>query len=397
MPFNVWLLMLAQSFAMSATPIMVLLGGLIGAKIAPSNALATLPIAMMVVGVAVAVMPVSRMMRAFGRKKIFIGGALTAALAGLLGAYSTAIEHFWLFCISATLLGSAGAVVQQYRFAAMESVAPELGAKAASRVLLGGLVAAVLGPELAVAGSAWFDILYVGAFILLTAVSLLAAITLSFYRESVALEASVLGEGVKRERRLRDILASHQIWVAVMGATIGYALMSFVMTATPLHMHHIEHHSLADTKWVIQSHIIAMYLPSLFSGYLVARLGVAKMMLLGLFAYLLTIIMALMGHELLNYWLALVLLGIGWNFLFVAGTALLPRCYLPHERFKVQAFNDSFVFSSQAIASLSAGWVIHSLGWQSLLLICVPLILVQMALLISWKFNKSSRLQSSNP
>lgn len=388
MPFNVWLLTLAQAFAMSATPMMMLLGGLIGADIAPSPEMATLPIASMVIGLALSVLPVSRLMQRFGRKPVFVAGALLGACSGLVAAFATSQQNFVLFCFGAVMLGGAGAVVQQYRFAAMESVAEPFIAKAASRVLLGGLVAAIIGPELAVWGVKLWPQAYVGAFFCLTLVSLIAAVILSFYRES-ELERDASARRVQdKPRPLSEVLTQSQLWVAVAGATLGYAMMSFVMTATPLHMHHIEHYSLADTKWVIQSHIIAMYLPSLFSGVLVSRLGVSKMMLLGLLAYLVTIVSAIIGRDLLNYWAALVLLGIGWNFLFVAGTSLLPRCYEKCERYKVQSFNDSLVFGAQAMASLSAGWVIHLLGWNRLLLSCLPLIGAQVLLISWWKWSR---------
>ncbi|MGS0681020.1 MFS transporter [Shewanella sp. 125m-7] len=394
MPFNVWVLMLAQAFAMSATPMMMLLGGLIGAEIAPSSELATLPIASMVIGLALSVLPVSKLMQRFGRKPVFIGGALLGASSGLIAALATSQQSFTLFCFSGVMLGSAGAVVQQYRFAAMESVNEALVAKAASRVLLGGLAAAIIGPELAVWGSSLLQQTYVGAFLCLTFVSLIAAIVLSFYREPELEKRVNRQQSQASARPLGKILTQSQLWVAIAGATLGYAMMSFVMTATPLHMHHVEHHSLADTKWVIQSHIIAMYLPSLFSGVLVARLGVSKMMLLGLLAYLITIITAVMGRDLLNYWAALVLLGIGWNFLFVAGTALLPRCYDKSERYRVQSFNDTFIFGAQAIASLSAGWVIHQLGWSILLVSCLPLIAALLLLISWWQWSKNKAISS---
>lgn len=380
MPRNVWVLTLAQAFAMSATPMMMLLGGLIGVELAPTPSLATLPIAMMVIGVAVSIIPVSRLMRRFGRKRVFIFGSCGGALAGIVAAIATQTHWFSLFCFSGFMLGTSGAIVQQYRFAAMESVEAIDGAKAASRVLVGGLIAAVVGPELAVFGSNLISEPYVGAFFFLTLVCLIAAMVLTFYQEPLATTSNV-NEPVKDGRPLAKVLLQPQIWIAIGAATIGYGMMSFVMTATPLHMHHMEHHSLADTKWVIQSHIIAMYFPSLFSGYLMAKFGTQKMMLAGLFAYGLTITIALMGHELLNYWVALVLLGIGWNFLFVAGTVLLTCYYQKEERFKVQSFNDAFVFSSQAIASLSAGLVLHNLGWEVMLVSCIPLIAIHLCLM----------------
>ncbi|MBW8183488.1 MFS transporter [Shewanella nanhaiensis] len=391
MPFNVWVLTLAQAFAMSAAPMMMLLGGIIGIELAPEPGLATLPITAMVIGVAISVLPVTQLMRRFGRKPIFISGSILSAIAGLVAAYGTHEKNFVIFCISGILLGVSGAIVQQYRFAAMEAVEPHLGAKAASRVLLGGLVAAFLGPELAVFGSEFVDIPYVGAFMFLTFICLLAAFTLSFYREPNRSNLAHQDLAQSEIRAFGTILNQPKIWVAIAGAMIGFAMMSFVMTATPLHMHHNEHYSLADTKWVIQSHIIAMYLPSLFTGYLVAKWGVTRMMLIGLTAYLVTIVIALAGSELLNYWVALVLLGLGWNLLFVGGTVLLPQCYRVGEGFKVQALNDTLVFGAQALASLSAGWVIHQLGWQLLLNICIPFIALQLLLMAWWRFSESSR------
>ncbi|WP_394391857.1 MFS transporter [Shewanella woodyi] len=391
MPFNVWVLTLAQAFAMSASPMMMLLGGIIGIELAPEPGLATLPITAMVIGVAISVLPVTQLMRRFGRKPIFISGSILSAIAGLVAAYGTHEKNFVIFCVSGILLGVSGAIVQQYRFAAMEAVEPNLGAKAASRVLLGGLVAAFLGPELAVFGSELVDIPYVGAFMFLTLICLLAAFTLLFYREPNRANLAHQDVAQSKIRAFGTILNQPKIWVAIAGAMIGFSMMSFVMTATPLHMHHNEHYSLADTKWVIQSHIIAMYLPSLFTGYLVAKWGVTRMMLIGLTAYLVTIVIALVGSELLNYWVALVLLGLGWNLLFVGGTVLLPQCYRAGEGFKVQALNDTLVFGAQALASLSAGWVIHQLGWQLLLNICIPFIALQLLLMAWWCFSENSR------
>ncbi|MFV7769166.1 MFS transporter [Shewanella marisflavi] len=382
MPRNVWVLTLAQAFAMSATPMMMLLGGLIGAQLAPTPSLSTLPIAVMVIGVALSVVPVSRLMRRFGRKKIFLLGSALGMCGGLLAAFATLMQLFIPFCISGLLLGAAGAIVQQYRFAAMESVAPIDGAKAASRVLVGGLVAAFMGPELAVLGEKLFETPHVGAFLFLICVCLLAGLVLCFYQDNQEHQAAVELAPLP-VRPLGHILLQPSIWTAIGAATIGYGMMSFIMTATPLHMHHMEHYSLADTKWVIQSHIIAMYFPSLFSGYLVAKFGTSRMMLVGLLAYGVTITVALLGRELLNYWVALVLLGLGWNLLFVAGTVLLSRHYHSEERFKVQAFNDAFVFGSQAVASLSAGWVLHQLGWEVMLLSCIPLLAIHL-LLMAW-------------
>jgi MFS family permease len=166
--------------------------------------------------------------------------------------------------------------------------------------------------------------------------------------------------------------------------------MSFIMTATPVSMHVMDGHSLQHTKFVIQSHVVAMYLPSLVTAWISARMGIKRMLLTGLLSYVVCIGIAVVGHHLSNYWISLILLGVGWNFLFIGGTALLPRSYRPEERFKVQAVNEFVVFGSQAIASVSAGWVVFALGWESLLLATLPLILLQFIVTYRWLRDDST-------
>ncbi|MDH4059064.1 MAG: MFS transporter, partial [Cyclobacteriaceae bacterium] len=185
-------------------------------------------------------------------------------------------------------------------------------------------------------------------------------------------------------RPLREIARQNIFWVAILGAAIGYAVMSFIMTATPVSMHVMDGHSLSHTKWVIQSHIVAMYLPSLFTAWIVRQLGIPRMMLTGLIAYVVCIAIAWSGHLLGNYWISLILLGIGWNFLFIGGTTLLPRSYQPNERFKVQAFNEFIVFGTQALAALSAGWIVYALGWEMMLLVTLPIIAIQTVVVVRW-------------
>ena len=158
------------------------------------------------------------------------------------------------------------------------------------------------------------------------------------------------------------------------------------MTATPVSMHVMDGHSLTHTKWVIQSHIIAMYLPSVIAAWIINKLGITRMMIIGLVAFLMCIAIAFAGHSLVNYWISLILLGIGWNFLFIGGTTLLPQSYQPSERFKVQAFNEFIVFGTQAVAALSAGWIVYAVGWESMLLFTLPIIFIQ--LIIVWRWSK---------
>lgn len=382
---NIWVLMLAGSLGMCVAPLIVFIGGIVGTDLAPTPDLATLPVAALVVGTALAVVPVSRAMQLWGRKKVFLINAFYAAAASGLAAVAVELANFWLFCFAVVLLGGSLAVVQQFRFAAMESVDPALAANAASLVLLGGLIAAFLGPELAHIGQNIFQARFLGSFGLLALASLASAVVLLFYRQNELPQAQQNTR--PGGRPLGEIVRQPVLWAAVMSAGIGYAVMSYVMTATPVSMHHVQGHSLLDTKWVIQSHICAMFLPSFFSGLLISRFGAKKMMLVGLLVYVLCGLIALSGQALMHYWLGLVLLGVGWNFLFVAGTALLPDSYVAEERFKVQGLNDFTVFVCQAIASLSSGVVIFNFGWNAMILFASPMLILLMFVL--WRWHRS--------
>lgn len=385
LPRNVWLLTMAQSLMMSVSSMVVFAGGLIGIKLAPIEKLSTLPIACMVIGTAAAVVPVTMLMRKIGRKMSFMLILLYSILMALVAAYTIYIQNFNLFCGSTFLFGVTNACVMQFRFAAMESVSSELIPNAASSVLLGGIAAAFIGPEAAVYGKDLFPIEFLGSFLLLAAIFSVAMILLiGFKNPEFKSEQSI-----SASRPIREIAKQPIFWIAVLSAAVGYVVMSFIMTATPVSMHVMDHHALNHTKWVIQSHIVAMYLPSIFTAWIVRKLGTNRMMISGLVAYLICIAIAYSGHYLGNYWVSLVLLGIGWNFLFIGGTTLLPKSYLPNERFKVQAFNEFVVFGSQAIASLSAGWIVYEVGWETMLLFTLPIIILQLVFVISWSQKQS--------
>lgn len=383
---RVWVLMVAGMLGMCIAPAVVFIGGIVGGLLAPTASLSTLPVAAMVIGTALAVVPVSHLMQRFGRKSVFVGNALITALISLATAYAVHIGSFWGFVIGVAGLGASLAVIQQYRFAAMESVEAELAPQAASMVLLGGLAAAFIGPELAYVGQHMVATEFTGSFILIALACLAGGVVLMRYQLMVVDSDLAQNEPV---RSLKELGRQPVLWVAVGGAGVGYAVMSYIMTATPLSMHTFQGHSLAETKWVIQSHIAAMFLPSFFSGRLIARYGAFQIMVLGLLIYFACILVSVAGQELMHYWLGLVLLGVGWNFLFVAGTALLPQSYRPHERFKVQGLNDFVVFGFQALASLSSGVVIYQWGWVALVLLALPLMSLQVIALWGWRNAKS--------
>ncbi|MGP9831448.1 MFS transporter [Marinobacter sp. NSM] len=383
MPLNVWVLVAAQALAMCTAPFIVFIGSIQGRLLAPAPELATLPVGLVVVGTVLAIKPATWLMERVGRKQVMLLGAVSGVLAGLLGAYASWQSHFTLMCLAAVLGGAGLAVVHQYRFAAMESVEQNLAGSAAARVLLGGLVAAWLGPEVAGLGSGKsesYPFLY--SWVGLAAVQALAFVILALgYRaKAERVPETAVGGG----RPLREILANPLVWTAISGAAIGYAVMSFIMTATPLSMTEMAGHDLDDAKRVIQLHIMAMYLPSLISGWLTRVVGIPLMMTVGLLAYLACILLAASGISFHHYLWALLLLGVGWNFLFVGGTTLLPQSYQQSERFRVQGLNDMMVFTAQATAALSAGAVLASVGWGSLLLVAVPLLVLHSVLMSVW-------------
>lgn len=383
MPLNVWVLVAAQALAMCTAPFIVFIGSIQGRLLAPAPELATLPVGLVVVGTVLAIKPATWLMERIGRKQVMLLGAVSGVLAGLLGAYASWQSHFTLMCLAAVLGGAGLAVVHQYRFAAMESVEQNLAGSAAARVLLGGLVAAWLGPEVAGLGSGKsesYPFLY--SWVGLAVVQALAFVILALgYRaKAERVPETVVGGG----RPLREILANPLVWTAISGAAIGYAVMSFIMTATPLSMTEMAGHDLDDAKRVIQLHIMAMYLPSLISGWLTRVVGIPLMMTVGLLAYLACILLAASGISFHHYLWALLLLGVGWNFLFVGGTTLLPQGYQQSERFRVQGLNDMMVFTAQATAALSAGAELASVGWASLLLVAVPLLVLHSVLMSVW-------------
>ncbi|MBM7035369.1 MFS transporter [Vibrio ulleungensis] len=391
-PRSAWLLIIVAALTMSTGFTMVFVGGIIGLELAPKAEWATFPLALMITGVALTTLPMGVAISRWGRKPIIVAGAWVAVFGGLLAALSVALQWFWLLCLSAVILGASMAVVQQYRFAVMEWVSPQRRAEAASRVLVGGLVAAFLGPELASFGKDWLSTPYVGSFVLMAIVNGIAAIVL------LGLDPTPVPKTNRPDSKMTwgQLVTKRDLVCAVLAGAIGYAVMSFIMTATPLHMHGNVGHSLEHTKWVIQSHIFAMFAPSLFSGWLIRKLGFAAMMVLGIIAFALSIAIALKGDQIELFWGSLVLLGIGWNFLFVSATALLPTTCSPEQAPKVQSMNDFFIFASQAVASLSAGWILHAFGWQTQLWLCAPLLVVLLIAIVRWQTSLQSTAKQTS-
>ena len=369
---------------MSLSVFVIFLGGIIGQTLAPSDSLSTLPVALLVVGTASGIIPINKIMSTFGRRKTFLGVCVYTLVIITLAISALEIQSFYLFCSAAFLFGITTATMNQFRFAAIESVEENLSATATSAVLIGGLVSAFLGPELATLGRDIFETDFVGSFVLLGGCFITAFVLLWFYQQTSILKP----QQDEATRNLNTIIKQPVFIVAMSSAAVGYIVMSYLMTATPMSMHVIDGFSLEQTKFVIQSHVIAMFLPSLFTPFIVKILGLGKMMFTGVLLYVACIAIALSGHALDNYWISLILLGLGWNFLFIGGTSLLPKAYHEHEKFKVQSVNDFLIFSLQAIASLSAGWFVFNFGWEVVLLSVVPLLITQLMILLWWLNKK---------
>ena len=375
---NLVILSLATAINRTAPPLTVLAGGLVGLALAPSPVWATLPVALIVVGMGAASYPASAIMRRIGRRRGFVFATLLSLVASLGAAGSIIQGTFTGFCVAMVAIGANQAFVHQYRFAAVENVSASGVSHAVSLMLLSSLVSAWAGPELGQNGRDWIDgAPFAGAFVGMAGLSLLAALLLSFYREEVVKETHDAGE----ERTLREIVLQPKFVLACVAAGFSYAVMSLIMTAAPISMHAHQGHSLNVTTFAIQSHIMAMYLPSILTGTLIHRFGIYRVMILGVVIMAGCIVAAVLRQEPVNYLVALVLLGIGWNCLFTAGSTLITETYRPCERFKAQGFNDMVVFGVMAVVSLGAGVMLEYAGWAMLTVSTAPMLIAVVILI----------------
>lgn len=377
---NLVILVICQLISATGSIVVVTLGGIIGAKLSSNPALATLPISMMVIAVAATTIPATLLMRRIGRRKGFALASLSSIVALAIAVAALAASSFVLFIIAGMLFGINMAFTQQYRYAAAESVPGRYVPRAVSLVLVGSIGGAFLGPELTIHGASWIpDIPYAGA---LLAIAVLYFVQFLLFLKLQGLRESTDTPKARSDRPLRKIVLQPVYVVAVMGGVAGYGLMTLIMTATPLSMHVNGGFSIEQTSYVIRDHVLGMYVPSLVSGFLIERFGVMRLMFVGALLLLLTSIIGLQGQSLLHYWWALVLLGVGWNFLYVGGTTMLTYTYALEERFRAQAVNEFAVFGMSATASLLAGTVIYYFGWYRLMWIPIPVLLLICAALI---------------
>ena len=362
----------------TAVPMLVLVGGLSGLVLAPDPAFATLPIALNVVGLGLCTYPASSIMRRIGRRTGFVLGSAIAGLAAIAAAFSIMAESFTGLCIACGALGANQAFVHQYRFAAAENVSPSRVGQAISLLLFVSLVSAFAGPELGRYGRDWVgDAPFAGAFFGLAVVHFLAALLLVGYQDAGVKQRKSDGS----ERPLGRILAQPHYVISVAAAALSYAVMTMMMTAAPISMHAMHGFGLDITAWAIEGHVLAMFLPSLITGVLIVRLGVHVIMTAGVAILAASVTTAWIGHSAAHYLTALVLLGVGWNFLFTAGSTLITTTYRHAERFKAQGLNDLIVFGTMAVLTLAAGVLLELVGWRGLLLCTLPFLALMLALI----------------
>lgn len=393
---NLAILIVCQLISATGAIVLVTLGGIIGAKLADNKALATLPVSIMVVSVALTTIPATILMRRTGRRRGFMLASLSAATATVLAGFALRLESFALFAVAGAVFGINMAFTQQYRYAAAESVEPQYAGRAISFVLIGAIGGALIGPELVIHGQYLIEgVQYWGTLVGLTVLYLLQS-------SLFLLMGPLRGEGDTASgaptRPLRRIVRQPVFIVAVLGGTVAYGVMTLMMTATPLSMHIRDGYSLEQTAQVIRSHVLGMYLPSLVSGILMDRLGTIRMMSIGVLGLFAACMVGLNGQSVMHYWYALVLLGVGWNFLYVGGTTMLTLTYTIGERFRAQAVNEFSVFGTSATASLLAGTVMFYFGWTTLVLIPMPmLVLILIGLFLVRRDAQVRRLAPAAP
>jgi MFS family permease len=387
---NLSLLTISQVFGFTAATITVFLSGIIGSQITSIKSLSTLPTALYVVGTAIFTILAARIMSKIGRRLGFIFAALGSSAASLLAAFAISQQNFILFCISCLILGMGAAFNHQYRFAAAESVEKEKVPKAISILMLAGIVSSFLGITLAnYTKNLIPDHLYVGSYLLLAVFTFMPAIFFIFYKNNE--KTKIDFNNKYNGRRLSEIIFQPKFLQAIIAATFAYVVMSFLMTATPLSMHVMEKMSLENTGLVLQFHLVAMFLPSLITGHLIKKFGHSNIMYIGVLFFVVTIILSLFEQTFANYMVALIFLGLGWNFLFISGTSLVVLTYKEEEKFRVQGINDLIVFSTMALASLSAGILLSLTSWATMNLLCIPFLV-----LIVYSTFRAERINLNN-
>jgi MFS family permease len=374
---NAMVLAVAQALAGGNNTVIVSTASIVGAVLAPDKGLATLPITAMVIGMWFGTLPVGWLARRFGRRFALQIGSVFGVLSGLI-SYSAVMDgQFWMLLIGTFCGGLYAAAHNSYRFAAADTASEAFRPKVVSWVLAGGVFAAVIGPQLVIFTK---DLLsphmFAASYLGQSACALIAAGVLMFVKIP-----PLPATRIENPRPLAAIVRTPRFIVAVACGMASYAMMNMVMTSAPLAMIGCGH-SVTDATLGIQWHVLAMYAPSFVTGSLISRFGVERITGIGLGLIALTAVVGLAGISVAHFWSALVLLGVGWNLAFIGATTMVTQCHRPHERNKVQAFNDFLIFGSMAVASFSSGQLLEYLGWQAINEVIFPTILVAGAMLV---------------
>ena len=375
---NTLILSVAQGLSITTTSINMINTGLVGALLATNPSYSTIPLSLQFLTIALTLIPVSLLMGKFGRRPMFLIGSMAAFLGCLTIAFAIVDKSFSLFILGSILLGFSQANQQFYRYAAADNVSNNQKSKAISLVLAGGIIAAVVGPEVSRYS---FDLLpdyiYLATYLLAALIQILIFIILIFIKiKKPEVRAQKL-------RPLSDILMQQTLIIAILAAAVGYSLMSFIMTATPLQIVNICKLGNSASSTVIQWHIIAMFAPSFFTGSIISRFGNRKVMLAGIILYAFSVFFGILGETVQNFWIALFLCGLGWNFLYVGGSDIIAKSALPEERAKVQGVTDFIIFVFVAMGSFLAGYLHSNLGWEIMLFYTtIPIILIFIGIII---------------
>ncbi|HEX2725726.1 MAG TPA: MFS transporter [Beijerinckiaceae bacterium] len=355
-------LAVAQALAGANSVVVYATGAVVGNMLAPSKALATLPVSIFVVGMAACTLPAGSIARRHGRRAAFLTGTGCGVLAGLLASIAVVLGSFWLFCAATFFGGAYAAVVLSFRFAAADCVPPERQARALSAVMAGGVFAGVIGPQLVThTMNLSPPYLFAATFLAQAAVAAISTLVLLGVRLPAPTAAEMSGG-----RPIGAIVRQPRFISAVICGMVSYLLMNFLMTAAPLAMH-LCGLSQEDANLGLQWHVIAMYGPSFFTGRLIARFGAPRVVATGLALTAAGAAVGLTGIDVTHFWLTLILLGVGWNFGFVGASALVLQCHRPEERTRVQSLNDFIVFGTMAVGSFSSGGLLASYGWDTVL------------------------------
>ena len=372
------LLALCQGLFLTKNVTFIAINGLVGLALAPFGWMATLPVMGYVVGAALSAPLVARLQRQHGRKRSFQMGLVVAMLSAALCAFAVSTRQFWLLVAATVVSGFYSANAGLYRFAGPELVGPAYKEKAISLVLAGGVLGAFTGPNLASGTREWLSVPFAGAYVALIGVAAVALVAMSFIRFP---EHRAPAPGTSTGRPLAVIAAQPAFVVAVMGGAVGYGVMNLLMAATPIAMQQCQH-PFSSAALVLEWHVLGMFVPSFFTGHLIKRFGTLPIMAVGAVLNFACVAVALSGVDLMQFLVALFLLGVGWNFLYTGASTLLTTTYEPEEKNKVQGAMDTCVFATMALSSFSSGALITTQGWTwlnagSLL----PLTLVSLALL----------------